>query len=325
MEHVRMGTSGLRVSRLALGCMSYGDATRGGHPWVLTEDEAQPFFKQALDLGITFWDTANVYSGGTSEEFTGRAIKKLTSREKIVLATKVHGVMSDDAGGSGLSRRAIMQQVDASLRRLGTDWIDLYQIHRWDPEVPIEETMAALDAVVQSGKVRYIGASSMWAWQFSKAQYVAKMAGTTQFISMQDQYSLLQREEEAEMFPLLLDQGVGEMVWSPLGRGKLCRPAGEATKRNDSDRVIANFFTDHDRDKPVIDAVQQVAEARGVPMAQVALAWVLRNPAVTSPIIGATKPHHLSDAVAALELELSEDEVARLEAPYTWHRAEGFE
>ncbi len=322
MEQTHLGPTGLRVSRIALGCMSYGDASRGGHPWVLDEDAAQPFFRQAVELGITFWDTANVYSLGSSEEFTGRALRRWSRREDIVLATKLHGRMHDGPGGSGLSRRAVMEQVDASLTRLGTDYIDLYQIHRFDPATPVEETMEALHDVVKAGKVRYLGASSMYAWQLAKLQHAADLGGWTRFVSMQDQYSLLMREEEREMFGLLADTGLGSLPWSPLARGRLARPWGEQTNRSESDAFGRTLFQESDR--AVVEAVEQVAGARGVPMAQVALAWVLRSPVVDAPIVGATKPHHLTDAVAALELELTEDEVATLEAPYTPREPVGF-
>ena len=293
--------------------MSFGDATRGGHPWVLDEELAQPFFRQAVELGITFWDTANVYSGGSSEEFTGRAMRRYSTREQIVLATKVHGHMHDGPGGSGLSRKAIMENIDASLTRLGTDYVDLYQIHRWDPNTPVEETMEALHDVVRAGKARYIGASSMWAWQFAKMQHAARLNGWTEFVTMQDQYNLIQREEEREMYGLCADQGVGVLPWSPLGRGRLTRPWGTDTNRDGSDQMMRHYGQ---ADAAVVGAVEKVAAARGVPMAQVALAWVLRNPVVTAPIVGATKPHHLTDAVAALEIELTADEVTALESPY---------
>lgn len=322
MEYTRLGPSGLRVSRIALGCMSYGDASRGGHPWVLDEETSQPFFRQAVEAGITFWDTANVYSLGSSEEFTGRAIRRFSRREDVVLATKLHGRMHDGPGGSGLSRRAVMEQVDASLTRLGTDYIDLYQIHRFDPDTPVQETMEALHDVVKAGKVRYLGASSMYAWQFATLQHAADLGGWTRFVSMQDQYSLLMREEEREMFGLLADSGVGAMPWSPLARGRLTRPWGEQTNRSGTDEFGKTLFQESDRS--IVEAVEQVAAARGVPMAQVALAWVLRNPVVDAPIVGATKTHHLDDAVAALDLELTEDEVATLEAPYTPRDPAGF-
>lgn len=325
MEYVNLGNSGLKVSRIALGCMSFGDTSTGFNEWALNEEESGAYFKQALDLGITFWDTANVYNFGTSEEFVGRAIKKYSRREDIVLATKVHFKMHDGPGGSGQSRKAIMEQVDASLRRLGTDYIDLYQIHRFDPETPVEETMEALHDVVKAGKVRYLGASAMWAWQFSKLQYTASLHGWTRFVSMQDQYSAIYREEEAEMFPLLADQGVGSVPYSPLGKGRVARPFGEMSFRADHDPVgAAQFGNANDRDKGVIDAVENVAKNRGLPMAQIGLAWVLANPVVASPIVGATKPHHLSDAASALEVVLTPEEKALIEAPYVKRAPTGF-
>ena len=314
MEYTSLGSTGLTVSRIALGCMSFGDASRGGHPWVLGEEAAAPFFRQAVELGITFWDTANVYSLGSSEEFVGRAITRFSRREDVVLATKVHGRMHDGPGGSGLSRKAILEQVDASLARLGTDYIDLYQIHRFDPRTPVEETMEALHDTVRAGKVRYLGASSMAAWQLAKMQHAADLGGWTRFVSMQDQYSLLMREEEREMFPLLADSGVGSLPWSPLARGRLTRPWDERTTRSESDEFGKRLY--QDSDERIVDAVGSVAGRRGVPMAQVALAWVLRNPVVDAPIVGATKEHHLSDAVKALDLDLTDEEVAELEAPY---------
>jgi 1-deoxyxylulose-5-phosphate synthase len=323
MDYTRLGTSGLKVSRITLGCMSFGDTSRGFNQWALNDEQAEPIFRQAVDLGITFWDTANVYGHGTSEEIVGRAIRKYTRREDIVLATKVYFTMGDGPGGSGLSRRAIMEQVDASLARLGTDYVDLYQIHRFDPETPAEETMEALDDVVRAGKARYIGASSMWAWQFSKLQYTAQLHGWTKFVSMQNQYSLMQREDEREMFGLLADQGTGSIPWSPLAKGRLARPWGEQTVRSETDDV-ARWVLPHD-DKPIVDAVQAVADERGVPMAQVALAWVLRNPVVSAPIVGPTRPGHLADAVAALDIRLTDDEAQRLEAPYTPRTPTGFQ
>jgi aryl-alcohol dehydrogenase-like predicted oxidoreductase len=317
MEYARLGNSGLTVSRVALGCMSFGDPSRGFSQWSLTDEEAQPFFRQAVELGITFWDTANVYSYGSSEEIVGRAIAMFSRREDIVLATKVHFPMHDGPGGSGLSRKAVMEQIDASLARLGTDYVDLYQIHRFDPGTPIEETMEALHDVVKAGKARYIGASSMWAWQFATMQHAADLRGWTRFVSMQDQYNLMQREEEREMFGLLAHQGVGSIPYSPLAKGRLTRAWGEHTHRFDTDPVGRRF--DLDSDRPIVEAVQQVAQARGIPMAHVALAWVLRNPVVTAPIVGATKAHHLPAAVAALDVDLSDDEVRLLEEPYGPH------
>ncbi len=302
--------------------MTYADASRGFHAWALDEEASGAFFRQAVELGITFWDTANVYSAGTSEEFVGRAIRRYTRREDVVLATKVHGRMHDGPGGSGLSRKAILEQVDASLTRLGTDHVDLYQIHRFDPEVPVEETMEALHDVVKAGKARYIGASSMYAWQFATMQHAADLGGWTRFVSMQDQYSLLMREEEREMFGLLAAQGVGAIPWSPLARGRLARPWGEQTNRSETDEFGKRLYQDSDAD--IVGAVERVARDRGVAMSTVALAWVLHNPVVDAPIVGATKAHHLPDAVAALDLELTDDEVASLEAAYTPREPSGF-
>ncbi len=315
MEYTRLGRSGLRVSRVGLGCMSYGQAASGFHQWTLDEDAAAPFFRQAVELGVTFWDTANVYQGGTSEEFVGRAVRRYSRREDIVLATKVHGTMHDGPGGSGLSRKAILEQLDASLRRLGTDYVDVYYIHRFDDQVPVEETMATLDDVVRAGKVRYLGASSMWAWQLAKMQHVAVLNGWTPFTAMQDQYNVLRREEERDMIPLCLDQGVGLTPYSPLAKGRAARPWGEQTTRSSADQVARAF--DREVDKPVVEAIQGVAAARGLPMAQVALAWALSKRAVSCPIVGATKPKHLDDAVGALAVKLTDDEVDALETPYT--------
>ncbi|MFE4772938.1 aldo/keto reductase [Streptomyces sp. NPDC056713] len=315
MEYTRLGTTGLKVSRLALGCMSYGDPTvPRAHPWALTEDKAAPFFRQAVELGITFWDTANVYQAGTSEEIVGRAIREYSRREDIVLATKVRGPMHDGPGGEGLSRKAILEQVDASLTRLGTDYIDLYQIHRFDDDVPVEETMEALHDVVKAGKVRYIGASSMYGWQFAKLQHAADLGGWTRFVSMQNQYNLLRRQDEPELMAMCGDMGVGLVPYSPNGKGRLARPVGEQSTRSSTDPVVQAF--DSEYDGPVINAVQRLAEARGIPMAQIALAWVLRNPLVSAPIVGATKPHHLQQAVDALAVHLSDEEVTALQAPY---------
>ena len=316
MEHVRLGNTGLKISRLALGCMSYGDPTTpGAHEWSLVDEDAQPYFRQAVELGITFWDTANVYQAGTSEQVVGRAIKRYSRREDIVLATKVFGRMHDGPGGQGLSRKAILEQIDASLARLGTDYVDLYQIHRFDPDAPVEETMEALHDVVKAGKVRYLGASSMYGWQFAKLQHAADLGGWTRFVSMQNQYNLLRRQDEPELMAMCADMGVGLVPYSPQGKGRLARPWGEQSLRSTVDKVVQAF--DAPRDEPVINAVQAVADARGVTMAQVALAWVLTNPIVSAPIVGATKPHHLSEAVAALELQLTPEELAVLEAPYT--------
>ncbi len=322
MEYTRLGRSGLTVSRIALGCMSFGDTSRGFSEWALDDAGAEPIFRQAVELGITLWDTANVYGFGSSEEIVGRALKKYTRREDIVLATKVYFPMHEGPGGQGLSRKAIMEQIDASLGRLGTDYVDLYQIHRFDPTVPVEETMEALHDVVKAGKARYLGASSMWAWQFAKLQYTAQAGGWTRFVSMQNQYSLMQREEEREMFGLLADQGVGSIPWSPLAKGRLARPWGEKTRRSDTDAVGRRFFERDDR--AIVEAVAAIARERSIPMAQVALAWVLRNPLVAAPLIGATKPHHLADAVAALDVQLTDDEAKALEEPYTTREPTGF-
>jgi aryl-alcohol dehydrogenase-like predicted oxidoreductase len=315
MKYVRLGSTGLKVSRLALGCMSYGDpTTANAHEWSLREEEAQPYFAQAVELGITFWDTANVYQTGTSEEVVGRAITRYSRREDIVLATKVHGKMHDGPGGQGLSRKAILEQIDASLTRLGTDYVDLYQIHRFDPDTPVEETMEALHDIVKAGKVRYLGASSMYGWQFAKLQHAADLGGWTRFVSMQNQYNLLRRQDEPELMAMCADMGVGLVPYSPQGKGRLARPWGEQSLRSTVDKVVRAFDSAHD--EPVVNAVQHIAEARAVTMAQVALAWVLTNPIVSAPIVGATKPHHLSEAVEALELTLTEDEITALEEPY---------
>ena len=325
MEYVPLGATGLQVSRVCLGCMSYGEPQRGTHPWTLPEDEARPFLRQALELGITFFDTANVYSDGTSEEILGRAIRDFARRDDVVIATKVHGRMRPGPNGAGLSRKHIMAEIDDSLRRLGTDYIDLYQIHRLDPATPIEETLEALHDLVRAGKVRYLGASSMYAWQFAQALYLADLNGWTRFVSMQPHYNLIYREEEREMLPLCLDQGVGVIPWSPLARGRLTRPPGARTERSGSDEFGAGLYAaTEDTDRQIIDAVGTIAEQRGVPRAQVALAWVAAQPAVTSPIVGATRPHHLTDAVAGLELDLTGDERAALEQPYRPHPVAGF-
>ncbi|GAA3913397.1 aldo/keto reductase [Actinoplanes auranticolor] len=325
MDYVNFGSTGLRVSRLCLGAMSYGTPDRGGHPWSLPEEQARPFIRQALDLGVTFFDTANVYSDGTSEEILGRALKDFADRDDVVIATKVHGRMRPGPNGAGLSRKHIMTEIDNSLRRLGTDYVDLYQIHRLDPATPIEETLEALHDLVRAGKVRYLGASSMWAWQFAQALYLADLHGWTRFASMQNHYNLLYREEEREMLPLCLDQGVAVIPWSPLARGKLTRPWQQDTTRSGTDEFGKTLYAGaEDNDRQIVDAVTTVAEKRGVPRAQVALAWVARNPAVTAPIVGATRPHHLDDAVAALELTLTDDEVALLERGYAPRPVAGF-
>jgi aryl-alcohol dehydrogenase-like predicted oxidoreductase len=325
MHTLNLGDSGLQVSAVILGCMSYGDPNLGNHAWSVGLDESRPFFKQAIELGITTFDTANVYSLGSSEEITGILLREFASREDVVIATKVHGVMRPGPYGGGLSRKAILGEVDASLTRLGTEYIDLYQIHRFDPLVPIEETMEALHDVVRAGKARYIGASSMYAWQFARMQHAADLNGWTRFISMQDQYNLLNREEEREMHPFCLDTGVGVIPWSPLARGKLTRPWDAATGRSATDKFGQTLHHQtEESDKRVVDAVAAVAEARGIPRAQVALAWVAQQDAVTAPIVGATKPNHLDDAAAAVELVLSDAELTQLEQHYVPHAIEGF-
>ena len=325
MEYTRLGNSGLEISAVTLGCMSYGDPSRGNHAWSLPEEQSRPFIRRALELGITTFDTANVYSNGSSEEIVGRALGEYATREEVVIATKVHGRMRQGPNGGGLSRGHIMEQIDASLRRLGTDYIDLYQIHRWDPLVPIEETMEALHDVVTSGKARYLGASSMFAWQFATAQHAADLNGWTRFVSMQDHYNLINREEEREMHPFCLDQGVGVLPWSPLARGKLTRDWDASSSRSETDEFGKTLYLQsEDSDRRVADAVASVAEARGVPRAQVALAWVVQQPAVSSPIVGATKLEHLDDAVAAAELVLTDDELARLTEQYIPHAIAGF-
>ncbi|KAA1249950.1 aldo/keto reductase [Mycobacterium simiae] len=327
MEYRRLGTSGLQVSRIVLGCMGFGDGSLGTHPWAVGIDEARPLFRQALDAGITAFDTANVYSLGVSEEIVGALVAEVGVREQVVIMTKVFSRMGTGPKDAGLSRASLFTQVDASLRRLRTDYIDLYQIHRYDPETPIEETMAALNDMVRAGKVRYIGASSMWTWQFAKAQYTADLHGWTRFASMQDQYNLLMREEEREMLPFCLDQGIGVLPWSPLARGQLARPWNDkltARSTNENAFGASLYRQDPESDRFIVDSVGAIAQERGVTRAQVALAWLMQKPVITAPIVGATKPQHLSDAVAAASLTLSADEVKRLEVSYTPRNAEGF-
>jgi aryl-alcohol dehydrogenase-like predicted oxidoreductase len=302
--------------------MSFGVPDRGSHTWTLDEDASRPVLQRALELGVNFLDTANVYSDGTSEEIVGRALRDLARREDVVLATKVHGRMRPGPNGGGLSRKAIMTEIDASLRRLGTDHVDLYQIHRWDPHTPVEETMEALHDVVKAGKARYLGASSMWAWQFAKAQATAERRGWTPFVSMQDHYNLLYREEEREVLPLCADQGVGVIPWSPLARGRLARAWDEDTERSATDAFGRTLYVESDR--TVVDRVAEVAGELGVSRAQVALAWLLAKPVVTAPIVGATKVSHLEDAVAAVDVRLDDEVIARLEEPYTPHAVAGF-
>ncbi|WP_322106598.1 aldo/keto reductase [Paraburkholderia sp. J41] len=322
MDYVRFGSTGLEVSRLCLGCMTYGVPERGTHPWTLNEDASRPLIRQALDAGINFFDTANTYSDGTSEEIVGRALRDFVKRDDIVLATKVFNRMRPGPNGQGLSRKAIFAEIDNSLKRLGTDYVDLYQIHRWDYNVPIEETLEALHDVVKAGKARYIGASSMYAWQFSKALYTSREHGWTEFVSMQNHVNLLYREEEREMLPLCADQGVAVMPWSPLARGRLTRDYDATSERAQTDTFGKTLYG-ADADRAIIEAVANIASARGVSRAQVALAWLLNKPGITSPIVGASKPKHLEDAVAALALKLTDDEIKSLEAPYLPHAISG--
>ncbi|KVU35086.1 alcohol dehydrogenase [Burkholderia ubonensis] len=326
MEYVRLGSTGLQVSRLCLGCMTYGVPERGTHPWTLDEAASRPFIRQALDAGINFFDTANMYSDGTSEEIVGRALRDFAKRDDVVIATKVFHRMRPGPNGAGLSRKAILTEIDHSLKRLGTDYVDLYQIHRWDYHTPIEETLEALHDVVKAGKARYIGASSMHAWQFSKALYTSKLNGWTQFVSMQDHLNLLYREEEREMLPLCADQGIAVLPWSPLARGRLTRDWDASSERLQNDAYGQTLYEAYaDNDRAIVEAVATIARARNVPRAQVALAWLLQKSGVTAPIIGASKARHLDDAVAALSLELSAEELAALEAPYVPHAVTGHE
>ncbi|MBV9947662.1 MAG: aldo/keto reductase [Myxococcales bacterium] len=333
MQYASLGKTGLKVSRICLGCMSYGDprAALPGEPprweWALDEQQGRPFIRRALELGINFFDTANVYSLGASEEILGRAIRDFARRDEVVVATKVHGVMRGEPNGHGLSRKAIFTEIDASLRRLGTDHVDLYQIHRWDPETPIEETLEALHDVVKAGKARYLGASSMFAWQFCKALQLADRHGWTRFVSMQDHYNLLYREEEREMLPLCRAEGIGVIPWSPLARGRLARGvrAEATTARARTDRFGKVLYgASEESDRRTLERLEEVAKQRGVPPAQVALAWLLHKPGVTAPIVGATKMNHLDDAVAALSVHLADDEVRALEEGYVPHRVVGF-
>ncbi|MFE6200000.1 aldo/keto reductase [Streptomyces sp. NPDC057838] len=321
MQYVKLGSTGLDVSRICLGCMTYGLPDHGTHEWTLDEEASRPLIRQAVEAGITFFDTANVYSDGTSEEIVGRALRDFARRDEIVLATKVHNRMRPGPNGGGLSRKAIMTELDRSLTRLGTDYVDLYQIHRFDPHTPVEETMEALHDVVKAGKVRYIGASSMYAWQFSKMQYTARLNGWTRFVSMQNHYNLLYREEEREMLPLCADQGVGVLPWSPLARGRLTRDWDTTTGRSATDTFGSTLYQEGDRS--IVEAVTRIAGARGVPRARIALAWLLNRSTVTAPIVGASKPHHLTDAVAAVELELDGKEMEELERPYAPHPIAG--
>ncbi len=324
MNYTNLGKTGLKVSRMCLGCMSYGMVKR---QWFLDEEEGRPFIRRALELGINFFDTANMYSNGASEEVLGRALRDFAKREEVVVATKVYFPMRPDVNGRGLSRKAVITEIDNSLRRLGTDYVDLYQIHRWDYETPIEETLEALHDVVKAGKAGYIGASSMFAWQFCKALYLADLHGWTRFVSMQPHYNLLNREEEREMLGLCLAEGIGVLPWSPLARGRLTRAweSQSSTTRSQTDEYGKQIYSGtEEADKPVVDRVGEIAEARGITRAQIALAWLFQQPAVTAPIVGATKPHHLEEAVGALAIKLSEAEIEALEAPYVPHPVVGF-
>lgn len=324
MEYVNLGKTGLKVSRLCLGCMTYG--SKKWREWVLEEEESRPFIQRALEAGINFFDTANMYSVGASEEIVGRALRDFARRDEVVIATKVFHRMRDDPNGRGLSRKAILTEIDQSLRRLGTDYVDLYQIHRWDYDTPIEETLEALDDIVRAGKARYIGASSMFAWQFAKSLYTSDLHGWTRFVSMQNHYNLVYREEEREMLPLCRDQGIGVIPWSPLARGFLAgnrskEQGGETTRAKTDEYAKGMYYQDDDF--AVADRLSELAQARGLPNMQVALAWILSKPEVTAPIIGTSKPQHLDDALNALSVKLSEDEIRRLEEPYQPHRILG--
>jgi aryl-alcohol dehydrogenase-like predicted oxidoreductase len=325
VEYAKLGHTGLDVSRICLGCMSYGGSNRGNHAWSLDEAASRPFIKRALEFGINFFDTANRYSLGSSEEILGRAIKDFARREEVVIATKVYGRMRPGPNGAGLSRKAIMAEIDASLQRLGTDYVDLYQIHRWDYDTPIEETLEALHDVVKAGKARYIGASSMHAWQFARALGIAERHGWTRFVSMQNLVNLLYREEEREMLPLCAAEGIAVIPWSPQARGRLTRDWDYTSIRTETDEAFGRLFAKtEDADKKVVDRVAQIAASRGIPRAQVALAWLLAKPVITAPIVGATKLEHLDDAVASVNVKLSVDEIATLEEPYVPHAVVGF-
>ena len=326
MEYTNLGQSGLKVSRICLGCMTYGLSDRGAHPWTLDEEKSRLLLKQAIELGINFFDTANTYSDGTSEEIVGRALKDFARREEIVVATKVYFPMRKGPNARSLSRKAIMTEIDASLGRLKMDYVDLYQIHRWDRTTPIEETLEALHDVIKAGKARYIGASSMFAWQFSKALHKADAHGWSRFVSMQNHYNLISREEEREMLPLCASEGIGVIPWSPLARGRLTRDWDETTQRTETDEFGKTLYTwAVDSDRKVVDRVAEVAAKRGVPRAQVALAWLLSKPVITAPIVGASKPSHLDDAATAVSLRLSDEEINKLEEPYVPHPIVGFQ
>ncbi|KQY26605.1 MULTISPECIES: aldo/keto reductase [Rhizobium/Agrobacterium group] len=326
MEYTRLGNTGLEVSRLCLGCMSYGEPDRGSHPWTLAEEQSRPFIRKAIELGINFFDTANVYSDGTSEEILGRAVREYSTRDDVVIATKVNGRMKPGPNGAGLSRKAILSEIDASLKRLGTDYVDLYQIHRFDHQTPIEETLEALHDVVKAGKARYIGASSMYAWQFSKMLAVSQANGWSRFVSMQNHLNLLYREEEREMLPLCKAEGIGVIPWSPLARGRLTRDWSAQSDRSETDEIGKGLYTrtTEDADRRVAEAVARIAQEREVPRAQIALAWVLSKSEITAPIIGATRLQHLDDAVASLSIRLTDAEIQVLEINYIPHSVVGF-
>ncbi|HDV6318245.1 TPA: aldo/keto reductase [Burkholderia multivorans] len=325
MEYVKFGSTGLEVSKLVLGCMTFGEPSRGTHPWTLPEAESRPIIRRAIEAGINFFDTANMYSDGTSEEIVGRALRDFAKRDEVVIATKVFYRMRPGPNGAGLSRKAIMTDIDQSLKRLGTDYVDLYQIHRWDDSTPIEETLEALHDVVKAGKARYIGASSMYAWQFAKALYTSRQHGWTRFVSMQNHLNLLYREEEREMLPLCEAEGIAVIPWSPLARGRLTRNWDESSERQQSDAVGERLYdATADADRAIVDAVAAIAAARNVPRAQVALAWVAQKRGVTAPIVGISKLPQLDDALAALDLKLTDDEIATLERPYVPHAVAGF-
>jgi aryl-alcohol dehydrogenase-like predicted oxidoreductase len=325
MEYTNLGKTGLKVSRICLGCMTYGVPDRGAHEWTLDEEKSRPLLRQALELGINFFDTANTYSDGTSEEIVGRALKDFSRREEIVVATKVYFPMRPGPNARSLSRKAIMTEIDASLKRLNMEYVDLYQIHRWDRTTPIEETLEALHDVIKAGKARYIGASSMFAWQFAKALYTADQQSWTRFVSMQNHYNLINREEEREMLPLCSDQGIGVIPWSPLARGRLTRDWDAQTNRTETDEFGKTLYTSSvDSDRRTVERVAGIASERGVSRAQVALAWLLSKPVITAPIVGASKPKHLEDAVAAVGLKLTDEEIKRLEEPYVPHPVVGF-
>ncbi|MFN4173832.1 MAG: aldo/keto reductase [Parachlamydiaceae bacterium] len=326
MDYVNLGKSGLKVSRICLGCMSYGDPSKGVHSWVLNEADSRPFYKKALDAGINFFDTANMYSLGASEEGLGRAIHSMTRREEVVIATKVYFPMRQDPNSTGLSRKSIFFEIDQSLKRLNTDYIDLYQIHRLDLSTPMEEILDALHDVVKAGKARYIGVSSLYAWQLAKMLYLAEAKNLTRFISIQPHYNLLYREEEREMFPLCKEEGIGVIPWSPLARGRLARPYGTSTHRAEVDTFGKKLYAKTEvSDKAIILTVEQLAKKHHVSMSQISLAWVLSKPFITAPIIGATKPHHLDEALAALDIKLSDEEIKALEAPYFPREVAGIE